>query len=135
MKGFAVGLLFLVLVAGACSGDDAANAASLGSCESLAGEGISLMQDAIDLIDGLDSASFAALAEGAELPPEFAAVQTRAEEMIARADEIGCSDEDLAALLSERASSLSSDSVLGQIILEGVRAGESGDFLGDFFGG
>ena len=130
MKRFAVGLLFLVLVAGACSGDDAANAASLGSCESLAGEGISLMQDAIDLIDGLDSASFAAFVEGAGPPPEFLALQTRGDEMSARADEVGCSDEEMAALLAERASGLSADSIFGQFILEGVRAGESGDFFG-----
>ena len=131
MKRLAVALLSLALVAAACGDDDAVDAASLDSCEGLAGAGIALLQDTIDLIDGLDAAALAALGDETETPPEFVALQTRGDEMSARADEIGCSDEEMAALLSERAGSLSADSVFGQFVLEGVRAGEGGDFFGD----
>lgn len=131
MKKFAVALLALALVAAACGDDDSAVAvASLESCEGLADAGISLLQDTIDLIDGLDAAALAALGEGTEPPPEFVALQTRGDEMTARADAIGCSDEEMAGLLSDRAGGLSADSVFGQFILEGVRAGEGGDFFG-----
>ncbi len=134
MKRIAVALLSLALLATACGDDeavDAIDAASLDSCEGLAAAGIALLQDTIDLIDGLDADALAVLGDGAETPPEFVALQTRGDEMTARADEIGCSDEEMAALLSERANNLTADSVFGQFILEGVRAGESGDFFGD----
>lgn len=134
MKRIAVALLSLALLATACGDDeavDAIDAASLDSCEGLAAAGIALLQDTIDLIDGLDADALAALGDGAETPTEFVALQTRGDEMTARADDIGCSDEEMAALLSERANNLTADSVFGQFILEGVRAGESGDFFGD----
>jgi hypothetical protein len=130
MKRLTVALLSLALVAAACGDDDAVDAASLDSCEGLAAAGIALLQDTIDLIDGLDEAALAALGDEAGPPPEFVALQTRGDEMSARADEVGCSDEEMAALLAERASGLSADSIFGQFILEGVRAGESGDFFG-----
>ena len=130
MKRFAVGLLFVVLVVTACGDGDAVDAASLDSCEGLADAGISLLQDTIDLIDGLDAAALVALGEDSEPLPEFTALQARGDEMTSRADQIGCSDEVMAALLAERASGLSADSVFGQFIVEGVRGGDSGDFFG-----
>ena len=131
MKRFAAALLLLALVAAACGDDDAADPASLDSCEGLAAAGVAMLQDTIDLIDGLDASALAALTDESEPPPEFAALQDRGEELTARADEIGCSDEEMAALLADRAGDLSADSVFGQFILESVSAGEGGDFFGD----
>lgn len=131
MKRFATAVLCLSLMAAACGDDDAADPASLDSCQGLAGAGVSLLQDTIDLIDGLDAAALASFGEGTDVPPEFRAIQTRGDELTARATEIGCSDEEMASLMSARAGDLSADSVFGQFILEGVRAGEGGDFFGE----
>jgi hypothetical protein len=131
MKRLAVAALCLSMVAAACGDDAAADPATLDSCEGLATAGIDLLQDTIDLIDGLDAAALASFGEGTEVPPEFTAIQTRGDELTGRATEIGCSDEEMAALMAERAGGLSADSVFGQFILEGVRAGEGGDFFGE----
>jgi hypothetical protein len=89
-----------------------------------------MLQDTIDLIDGLDAAALSALSEGTEVPPEFVAIQERGDQLSARADEVGCSDEEMARLVAARAGDLEADSVFGQFILESVRSGE-GEFFGD----
>lgn len=128
MKGLAVALLAVGLVAAACGDDDAVDVASADSCEGLAVAGIALLQDTIDIIDNMDAAALAALGEAEETPPELAALEARGDELTDRADALGCSDEQMAALMAERVGDLSSDSVFGQFILEGVRAGEGGFF-------
>ena len=90
-----------------------------------------MLQDTIDLIDGLDAAGLAALSEGGEPPPEFVAIQTQGDQLTARADEIGCSEDEMAALLADRVGDLSADSVFGQFILESISEGEGSDFFGD----
>ncbi len=129
MKRTVTAVMALVLVLAACGGDDAAqDPASIDSCEGLAGAGIVLLQDTIDLIDSLDANALAALGEGDEVPPEFAEVEARGNELTERADAIGCSEEEMARLMADRAGDLSSDSVFGQFILEGIRSGEGGFF-------
>jgi hypothetical protein len=129
MKRLALIALALGLIVAACGDDDAADPASLDSCEGLAVAGVDVLQDTIDLIDGLDAAALAALTDGADTPPEFEAIQRRGEELSARAVEIGCSDEQMSELLAERVGDLSADSVFGQFILEGIRSGEGGGFF------
>lgn len=132
MKTLVAAILAFALVAVACGGDGAAaDPASLSSCDGLASAGIALLQDTIDLIDGLDASELTALSDGSEPPAEFTALQARGDELTARADAVGCSDEEMATLVAERASDLSADSVFGQFILESVRAGNSGDFFGE----
>lgn len=128
MTRLAAALLALAIVAAACGDDGAADAGSLDSCEGLAAAGIALLQDTIDVIDDLDPAELATLGESDTTPPAFAALEARGDELTARADEIGCSDEEMASLMAERAAGLSSDSIFGQFILEGVKAGEGGFF-------
>ncbi len=128
MTRLAAALLALALVAAACGDDGVADVGSLDSCEGLAAAGITLLQETIDLIDSLDPAALATLGESDTTPPEFAELEARGDELTARADDIGCSDEEMASLMAERVGSLSSDSVFGQFILEGVRAGEGGFF-------
>ena len=127
MKRLAATLLALALVAAACGDDaDVADVGSLDSCDAAAG--IVLLQETIDVIDDLDPAELAALGESDTTPPAFAALEARGDELTARADEIGCSDEEMASLMAERAAGLSSDSIFGQFILEGVKAGEGSFF-------
>ncbi len=131
MKRLVAFLLSLTLVVAACGDDAAADPSDLNSCEGLAGAGLSMLQETIDLIDGLDAAALAEFADPESEPsPEFAALEERGNELTARADEIGCSDEEMTALLVARVDELSADSVFGQFILESVRTGD-GDFFGD----
>ena len=129
MKRLATLLIVLALVAAACGDDDAADPASLDSCEGLAGAGIAMLQDTIDLIDGLDAEALAALSDGSAVPPEFVEFQQRGDELTARADEIGCTDEEMAGLMAERAANLSADTPFGQFILDSITSGEGGGFL------
>lgn len=130
MKRIATLLIALALIAAACGDDDAAaDPASLDSCEGLAVAGISMLQDTIDLIDGLDATALAAFSDGSDVPPEFVEIQQRGDELTARADEIGCSDEEMAALMAERAADLSADTAFGQFILESIKTGDGGGFL------
>ncbi|MEE9298740.1 MAG: hypothetical protein V3V29_06875 [Acidimicrobiia bacterium] len=128
MRRLAVALLAMALVTATCGDDDAADPGSVDSCEGLAVAGIALLQDTIDIIDDLDIEALAALGESDETPEVFADVEARGDELTARADELGCSDEQMAALMANRAGDLSADSVFGQFILEGVRSGEGGFF-------
>lgn len=131
MKRLVVAVLSLALIVAACGDDDAADPASLDSCEGLAVAGIAMLQDTIDLVDGLDATQLAALGESDEVPPGFEALQARGDELADRATEIGCSDEEMADLVAARAEDLSADSVFGQFILEGVRGGDGSGFFGD----
>jgi hypothetical protein len=131
MKRLAVALLSFALIAAACGDDGAADPASLDSCEALAVAGIAMLQETIDLIDGLDASELAALGESDATPPEFEAIQARGDELTDRATEIGCTDEEMANLVAARAGDLSADSVFGQFILEGVQGGEGTGFFGD----
>lgn len=129
MRRFFLSLMALALVVAACGDDDAAaDPASLDSCDGLAVAGIDLLQDTIDVIDGLDAEGLAALANAEETPPVFVEFQRRGDELTARADEIGCSDEEMTTLLAEKAGGLSAESTFGQFVLEGVRSGEGGFF-------
>jgi len=123
-----IAVVTIALAVAACGDDDATDPAAVDSCEGLAGAGVDLLQDTIDIIDGLDNDALAAFGEGTDVPPEFEEIEARGEELNARADELGCSDEEMQALLADRIGDLSSDSVFGQFILEGIRSGESGFF-------
>jgi hypothetical protein len=128
MKRIAIALFGLALIAAACGDDGAADPASVDSCEGLADAGVALLQDTIDIIDSMDVEALAALGEEGATPPELVSIEERGEELTDRADALGCSDEEMAALMAERAEDLSSDSIFGQFILEGIRSGEGGFF-------
>ncbi len=130
VKRFAIALVSLALVVAACGDDDAADPAALDSCEGMAAAGIDIVRDTIDLIDGLDAEGLVALSESDEPPPEFADLQRRGDELLAHATTIGCSDEEIATLVANRAGDLSADSVFGQVILEAVQSGEGIGFFG-----
>ncbi len=131
MKKLVVALLSLALVVAACGDDDAAEPASLDSCDALAVAGIAMLQDTIDLVDELSVEELAAFGETVETPAGFDALQARGDELSARATEIGCSDEEMADLVAARSDDLSADSVFGQFILDGVRGGDGTGFFGE----
>ena len=122
--------LVLAIAAAACGGDDAADPASLDSCEAVADASIVVLQDTLDIMDNLSIEELAALGGSDETPDQFKEIEAQGAAFEARAGELGCTEEEMSALLADRATGLSAESQFGQLILEGLKAGESG-----FFGG
>lgn len=121
-------LLVLMLVAAACGDDDGADfsdPASLDTCEAVADASADLLQETIDIMDSMTAEELAALGESEDTPEAFQEVETQGMALEARAAEIGCSEEEFASLVAERAADLTAESPLGQLILEGIKSGES----------
>lgn len=106
------------LVAAACGGGGA-------SCESIADDGMELVQDLIDEIDSMSQEELEAAILGEGFLADF---EEKAEEIDDRASEAGCSDEEMQMLVNERAGSLTAETEFGQLLLDGV---QSGDFFGE----
>jgi len=126
-------LAALLAVAVAACGDDSggsADPASLNSCETLADASIDLLQDTLDIIDSMSAEELAAMGASEETPSELVAIETRGTALEDRADELGCTEEQMSALMTARVDDLSSDSVFGQFLIESIRAGEGGFFEG-----
>ncbi len=123
-------LLVLALVAVACGDDDDAGAGALDTCEGIADAGIAMIQDVIDEIDDMTLEEQIALG-GEEEPEVFTEMERRGEELELAADEIGCSDDEMASLVVDRLGDLTSDSDFGTLVLEAVKTeAESGDLFG-----
>lgn len=122
-------LAALLFVVAAC-GDDGGSVdpASLNSCDSLADAGITLLQDTLDLVDSLSAEELAALGESEDTPAAFTEIETRGDALTARADTLGCTDEEMNSLMAARVDRLSSDTVFGQFLIESVRSGDGGFF-------
>jgi hypothetical protein len=125
MRKFLGLVLVLALVAAACGDDDDASSdpASIDSCEGLVAVGLDLLQGAIDEIDEMSLEDLAASEETGG-PAAFEELEQKAEELENRAAELGCTEEELTALLTEGVGQLSSDSLFGQALIESIRSGE-----------
>lgn len=90
-------LTALALVLAACGGADA-------GCPSIADDGVDLIQDAIDELDGLS------LSDLNNNPLSTDDYERRSEDLERRSDAAGCTDVEMAELLSQRVDRLSADS-------------------------
>jgi hypothetical protein len=99
-------LIVFVLLISACAGEPTA-------CEIVADDGIALLQD---LIDDLESAASTEQA----LIDEFDA---RAVDLNNQADAAGCSSEEMAELLEDRAGDLDASTDEGRAFIDLIRAG------------
>jgi hypothetical protein len=131
MKKFATVVLAFALLAAACGDDDAADPASIDSCEGIADATIVMLQDVVDVIGGLDAAALGALMGGEE-PEEFAPLEATAAALGEKTEELGCTN--INELLVERVDQLeaSDDNAIGQLIIQGVVDGDE-DVLGRLF--
>ena len=131
MKKFTAVVLAFALLAAACGGDDAADPASIDSCEGAADATIAMLQDVVDIIGDLDPAALGALMAGEE-PEEFAGLEATAQVIGQKAEELGCTN--INELLSERVDQLTAadDNAIGQLIIQGVVEGDE-DVLGRLF--
>ena len=112
----------LALMLAACGGGDA-------GCPSIADDGVALIQDAIDELDGLS------LADLDSNPLDSDDYERRAEDLERRSGQAGCTDDEMAELFSERVDRLSagSNNPAGEFLISIMAAaGNEGEFT---FGG
>jgi len=114
-KRFLVTLAVFGLVVAACGGGTA-------SCEDVADETIDLVQGVIDEVDQMSPEDLAAMGE--EQPEFMNDFEQQSEELRQDAEDAGCTDEQLAELFSERASSLTAESEFGQLFVELFNSGD-----------
>ena len=131
MKKFTAVILAFALFAAACGDDDAADPASIDSCEGVADATIVMLQDVVDVIGDLDPAALGALMGGEE-PEAFAPLVTTAAVLGQKTEELGCTN--INELLVERVDQLEAadDNAIGQLIIQGVIDGDE-DVLGRLF--
>ena len=130
MRKLTVMLLGLMLIAAACGDDNSSGASD--SCEGIATAGIALFQDVLDEIDGLNPEEQAAVLTSDEEPPFLADLETKGLALEARADQIGCTDEQLLGLMSGKVGDLKADTTIGELFLQGIEESiASGDFLNE----
>jgi hypothetical protein len=102
----AVGVVAAVLAG--CGGTGA-------NCEPIADEGIELLQEFIDEFDQLSPEEAGAAATD---PDFFVELEERADEIDAKADAEGCSEDQITELLGERAVTLEAKTELGQLMVD-----------------
>lgn len=122
-------VLALALLAASCGDDgDMVDPASLGTCEEVADATIDVLQQTIDIVDGLSAEDPASSDDAGEVTDEFRAIEEAGMALEARALDLGCTDEQMSALMRERADRLSAESSIGQLVIEGLREGGEGFF-------
>jgi hypothetical protein len=107
----------------ACGGgEETPEPSSLQSCDAVAVAAIEVIQDSIDIVDE-------ALTTGEEPDPSVTeSIEVTGAALEAQAAVLGCTDEQMSALMADLAAGLQAESVFGQLIIEGLTAGEGAFF-------
>jgi len=122
--------LLFALVLAACGGDDGGGSyddpEALESCDAVLDAGVDLLQDTLDELADLDLTAL----NSEEPPAAFVELEAKGEALTARAQALGCSEEELDAGITARAGDLevSDDNVVGQFILSAIQSGDSAFF-------
>lgn len=129
-------LLVFMLVLAACGGDDdddddggnGGGAADAETCEDL---GQAFLDEMQVLLDELSDMSLEEVS-GDEQPEAVTNFENSAEEFGDRADDLGCSDEEMATILQDNIDQLEADGPVPELVLESVKQGiESGEIFED----
>ena len=116
-------LLVGVMLFTACGGGEAGiDPASLESCEAVAAAAIEVIQDSIDIVDEASTTG--------EEPDQALAdsVEATGAALEERAAVLGCTEEQIAESMAVLIGDLHAESVFGQLIIEGLTAGEGAFF-------
>ena len=100
-------------IVAACSSDGEA------SCADIADEGIQLIQDFVDVVSEL---SLVEIVGSGDDVPGLTDFEEEGERLQDKANDAGCSDEEMESLLNQRAGDLESDSEFGQLIIDSIRS-------------
>lgn len=126
LRVFAGLLLAFLIVLPACGGggdDDGAAAAGsvdeVETCEQLADMTIEEFQE---LLDGLADVTAAEMQSDAT-PEALTEFEEDGEALSAKAEDLGCSDEDMARMLDERAGDLTAEGPFAELLLQEVQSG------------
>lgn len=103
----------MALITVACSSSDGA------SCEDVADDAIQVIQDFVDEVSAM---SLEEIAGAGDEVPGLTEYEENGEELQDKANDAGCSDEQMESLLNQRADSLESDSEFGQLIIDSIRS-------------
>lgn len=105
----------LALGAAGCGGGG-----DLSSCEDVADEAIELVQGILDEVGGMSMEDM----QSDEEPAFVQELESEGEALEERAEELDCSDEQMADLLAERAEDLEAEGPVAELIREAVRSGD-----------
>ncbi|MDY7105961.1 MAG: hypothetical protein S0880_32650 [Actinomycetota bacterium] len=112
-------LAVMALILAGCGGDD--DSADGASCVDLAGEMMELLQDTIDVASDMTLEEM--IASGEEDTPEFLVeLETEGEALEERAEEIGCSDEEMEQLMCDRVDEIEAEGPFAEGIMASAAA-------------
>lgn len=122
MRKFIVLFSALALVLAACGGGDGEvqSVEDAESCEDVADLSIDMMQDMLDELSDMTMADFSNSEEPPEALQEF---ESDSEELQNKADELGCSSEEMQSLLQERTDQLEAEGPIAEMILQQLQEG------------
>ena len=129
MRKLLLALLVLTLVFAACGGDDDDDVGSIEdaeTCDDIGNVFLDETQTLLDELSDMDLADFT----GDEEPEAMTNFQASIDEISAKSDEIGCSDEEIAEFLSDNIDELEAEGPVAELLLEGLREGiQSGEIF------
>ena len=116
-------VLMLSLIIAACGGDDdddngaVTNIEDAETCEQVADIAIAEIQNLLDAVSNLTMADLMSEDE----PEALTNFETEFEAIGDKADEIGCSDEEMQGLFEDRVDSLTAEGPVGELLLQGLQ--------------
>lgn len=117
--------LVFVLVFAACGGDDddddVSSIEDADTCEEVGDVFVEDMQTLLDELSDTDISEFT----GDEQPQALTDFEANIDEISAKSDEIGCSDEEIQTILEDRIDDLEADGPVAEILLQGFQEGIS----------
>jgi hypothetical protein len=129
MRKLLLALLVLTLVFAACGGDDDDDVGSIEdaeTCDDIGNVFLDETQTLLDELSDMDLADFT----GDEEPEAMTNFQASIDEISAKSDEIGCSDEEIAEFLTDNIDELEAEGPVAELLLEGLREGiQSGEIF------
>lgn len=130
MRKFLPLLLVFVLALAACGGDDddddTGSIEDADTCEDVGNIFLDEMQVLLDELSDTELSEFT----GSEQPEALTNFEASVEEVSAKSDEIGCSDEEIQTFLEENVDELEAEGPVAELILQSFQEGiESGEIF------
>lgn len=122
MRKFLALMLVFMLVFAACGGDDDDDAGSIedaDTCEDVGEIFMAEMQTLLDELSDVELSEFT----GDTQPEAMTNFETSIDEISAKSDEIGCTDEEIQSFLEDNIDELEADGPVAELLLQGLQEG------------